>query len=116
MKTSGAGHPRPLLGIEIWRIKQKKIPGYFTHGNPRPFHPTQPLCHFPYLSHKFWDKQWQVSLGLGQCWQKENQGTHWNVAWCPKLLMRREDSQDSSRACPGDCLGTKGQGQWSFWG
>lgn len=44
MEASGAGHPRPVLDIEIWRQKQKKILRYFTRGNPYPSHPTQPYA------------------------------------------------------------------------
>lgn len=44
MEASGAGHPQPVLDLEIWRKKHKKILGYFTRGNPCPSHPTQPYA------------------------------------------------------------------------
>lgn len=78
MKASGAGHPWPVLDIEIWKIKQKKILSYFTCGNPCPSHPTHLWAASLIWAINSGTNNGESAAGWAWCWQRENLGTHWN--------------------------------------
>lgn len=112
MKTSGAGHPRPVLDIAIRRKSERKY--WVISLVPTPARP--PHC-IPYLSHKSWDKQWCVKPKAGL-------GVYRGKAWEPSGMKKgnrgfwagSEGSPGCSGACPGDCPQPRGQGWGSFWG
>lgn len=89
--------------------KAQENTGLFHSWQPLPLPPHPALCCFPYLSHKFGAKQWQVSPGLDLVFTEEKSGNPLEFIGMNNGALGfwagREGPQGGSRARPGDCPG-----------